>query len=710
MRRVCFTSLTLCAALAALAASPAFAQVTSSGDVSPDPSTWTSSTTAYVGYTTANGLVTVNNGYTLSSGTSYLGYTTGLTGTVNVDGSGSSWTPNTWLYDGYQGTGLINVTNGGLLNANCVGYVGSLIGGTSASVSTGTLNIDGSGSTVDTAPNFYVGYCSGATGTATGTMNITNGGSFANVNPVGSFYAGFNSTGTTGTARGTINISNGTLNTTLTSAYLGFTNGSVGTVNISGPNSTWLPNSQIYLGYNVNATPSGVGVLNMTNGGTIPSDGGAYYTLNIGDNDSTSASIVNIDGPSSGIINTNGAYATFEIAAGNVNFTNGATESSAILSTFKKNGNVASSFNVDGSTTNVNLGKGISLGSSDGTEHLTMNVSGGAQVPAAGRTLTVYPNSTLSVDVGTGSLIALGTGRVTNNTGATVRFVAGAGAGNGTSAPITGTGAWTGSGAYQGVGCVWNGTTAKTVTVNSAVTASGPGGASDSLNTSTNQRMLISDSTAGTSVGVGFLSTEGAVSLTAATASTSSLVVPAGLPVLDAWAFSGLSGVGASDPAYLSLSLPASYSTAFLRTNLSVWKNSGSGWGQITPNDLTFNAASDYASFTVTGSSALGGVSYAISSTAILPGDANIDGRVDINDLTTVLTSYNQTGQSWSTGDFIGDGTVDINDLTIVLTNYNTSVGASAAGIGGAVPEPGVLALVAAGLVGLLAYAWRKRK
>jgi hypothetical protein len=224
--------------------------------------------------------------------------------------------------------------------------------------------------------------------------------------------------------------------------------------------------------------------------------------------------------------------------------------------------------------------------------------------------------------------------------------------------------------------------------------------------------MLISDSVAGTSVGVGLLSTEGAVSLIGATANTSSLVVPGGLPVLDAWAFSGLSGVGASDPAYLSLSLPASYSTKFLRTNLSVWKNNGSGWGRIAPNDLTFNAASesDYASFTVTGSSALGGVSYAISSTAILPGDANIDGRVDINDLTTVLTSYNQTGQSWSTGDFIGDGTVDINDLTIVLTNYNASVGSSAAGIGGAVPEPGVLALVVAGAAGLLAYAWRKRK
>ena len=31
-------------------------------------------------------------------------------------------------------------------------------------------------------------------------------------------------------------------------------------------------------------------------------------------------------------------------------------------------------------------------------------------------------------------------------------------------------------------------------------------------------------------------------------------------------------------------------------------------------------------------------------------------------------------------------------------------------GIGAPVPEPGTLALLAAGLVSLLAYAWRKRK
>ena len=94
-----------------------------------------------------------------------------------------------------------------------------------------------------------------------------------------------------------------------------------------------------------------------------------------------------------------------------------------------------------------------------------------------------------------------------------------------------------------------------------------------------------------------------------------------------------------------------------------------------------------------------------------LMGDANMDGKVDINDL-TVLTNYNQsTGMVWTTGDFNGDGKVDINDLTIVLTNYNTTIGTAASGGSmAAVPEPGPLAILAAGLVGLMVLTWKNRR
>ncbi len=84
-----------------------------------------------------------------------------------------------------------------------------------------------------------------------------------------------------------------------------------------------------------------------------------------------------------------------------------------------------------------------------------------------------------------------------------------------------------------------------------------------------------------------------------------------------------------------------------------------------------------------------------------LMGDANMDGKVDINDLTVVLAHYGQNGMTWITGDFTGDGHVDINDLTIVLAHYNQTLGASAPAGMAAVPEPGVLALLGAASIGL---------
>jgi hypothetical protein len=115
-----------------------------------------------------------------------------------------------------------------------------------------------------------------------------------------------------------------------------------------------------------------------------------------------------------------------------------------------------------------------------------------------------------------------------------------------------------------------------------------------------------------------------------------------------------------------------------------------------------------------------------------LLGDTNHDGVVDDWDITVVVSCYNVPGVGLA-GDFDSNGIINGYDLNVVLSNYGSgyymNVGLSnlettasdlgggantqAAGVSASaavVPEPGMVALLASGLLGWLAYAWRKRR
>ena len=82
---------------------------------------------------------------------------------------------------------------------------------------------------------------------------------------------------------------------------------------------------------------------------------------------------------------------------------------------------------------------------------------------------------------------------------------------------------------------------------------------------------------------------------------------------------------------------------------------------------------------------------------ALLPGDANRDGRVDFADLLVLGQHYGESGATWATGDFNADGAVGFDDLLLLARYYGQS---AAAAEPAAVPEatallPTVLSLTA---------------
>jgi subtilisin family serine protease len=84
-----------------------------------------------------------------------------------------------------------------------------------------------------------------------------------------------------------------------------------------------------------------------------------------------------------------------------------------------------------------------------------------------------------------------------------------------------------------------------------------------------------------------------------------------------------------------------------------------------------------------------------------LPGDANRDLKVGIEDLGILAGSWQNCGLHWEDGDFNGDGCVAIEDLGILAGNWSQGMG------GVSVPEPASLVLVLG--VGLPAVSARHR-
>ncbi len=193
-----------------------------------------------VGYSSGSrGLLSISNGANINSLNGYLGYDRGSSGTATVSGTGSSWVNSNSLYVGYNGTGILQVIDGG--SVTCFN---------SALTTTSVATISGPGAkwTCGGTLSIY----------SFGKINILNGGTLS----TSSFWNGANPV--------VFNFGGGTLQLT-SSTTVSFPM----TLTGMGGNSNVDTN-----GYAVTflGTLSGVGGLNKVGSGTLTLSGGNTFT------------------------------------------------------------------------------------------------------------------------------------------------------------------------------------------------------------------------------------------------------------------------------------------------------------------------------------------------------------------------------------------------------------------------------------------------
>jgi T5SS/PEP-CTERM-associated repeat protein len=189
-----------------------------------------------------NGTITVRNGGALNTGDVVLGNDSTNTsrGTVTVTGLGSSWTANN-VFVGWNSIGTVNILDRATFTVNTDLSIGT------CNCSFGTMNVGG-GSTVTIGNGWTIGEAAGGSG----VMTVT--GSGTSVTATGDLQVA-------SAGIGTLTIEDGAA-ATAANVYVGFANGSSGTVTVSG-GASLTATGDLTVG------DSGTGVLNVRSGATV---------------------------------------------------------------------------------------------------------------------------------------------------------------------------------------------------------------------------------------------------------------------------------------------------------------------------------------------------------------------------------------------------------------------------------------------------------
>ncbi len=288
----------------------------------------------------------LDGGEVITTGRIVLGYKGTATGEVNVDGAGSRLDANgDYILVGFNNDGVMNITGGGLVEANRV-----LVA--DASGSTGSVLIDGPGSTLDLSNLLHVG------DTVPGEMDISNGGQ--------------------------LNVATGVSSARLIIGDEGGADGSRLTVTGTGSRIDYLGTERISVGMNGGST-SNRALLEVLDGAVVQAvqrDGGNNIVsqgfIVVGDEAGGNGQI-DVDGVGSRIEARYLAVGQQASASGVINVTGGGEIELTEFSEIGSAGNQASTMTVSGAGSRFDVGGNLFTGAG-GTANGTLNIADGGTV------------------------------------------------------------------------------------------------------------------------------------------------------------------------------------------------------------------------------------------------------------------------------------------------------------------------------------------
>lgn len=416
----------------------------------------------------------IENGGWVGSNDGYLGYNPGSFGYGTINGVDSQWYNFTKLVVGDEGTGDLTITNGGTATVDQEYAVLGRFAG-----STGTVLVQGSGSTLEVENNdLYVGDI------GTGTLNIEQGGTVmvdqliqigydtdsegsVVVDGSGSSFSSTNDTLEVGTmGSGSLTVSNGAQTTTGDSIVVGVEAESDGQTTVSGTDSELS-------GIDINVGRAGNGVLNVQDGGQVTASSflavgvevSGTGEVNISGADSNAkGDIVHIGYEGSGTMNVSdsasvtadGDFSVGTFGTGTLTVVNGGTVEVGAESYIGNDATGVGTATVRGGTWEGT--RSLTVGNS-GTG--TLNVSQGSEINI-GRDINIGSGSSVNLMVDGNSILNAGLGGEAgwgdfSNNG-NVTFIADGALANGTFTPITIAPGrfFGGSGTFTGVGGTWD--------------------------------------------------------------------------------------------------------------------------------------------------------------------------------------------------------------------------------------------------------------